>query len=90
MCMLSNTGLAKEFQAEAVVYACHLINRLPSTAIEGKTPIEMWTGKPAIDYDSLHVFSSNAYYHVNESKLDPRVKKSLFMGIIGRVKGYRL
>ncbi|KAH9687281.1 hypothetical protein KPL70_014707 [Citrus sinensis] len=41
-CMLSNAGLGKEFWAEAVVYACHLINRLPSTAIEGRTPMEMW------------------------------------------------
>ncbi|KAH9771353.1 Integrase catalytic domain-containing protein [Citrus sinensis] len=89
-CMLSNAGLNKEFWAEAVVYACHLINRLPSTAIEGRTPMEMWTGKPATDYNSLHVFGSTAYYHVKESKLDPRAKKALFMGIIGGVKGYHL
>jgi len=85
-CMLSNAGLGKEFWAEAVVYACHLINRLPSTAIEGKTPIEMWTCNPATDYNSLHVFGSTAYYHVKESKLDPRTKKALFMGITGGVK----
>ncbi|PAM64485.1 hypothetical protein CEJ63_19730, partial [Acinetobacter baumannii] len=35
-CMLSNAGLGKEFWAEAVTYACHLINRLPSTAIGGR------------------------------------------------------
>ena len=50
----------------------------------------MWTGKPATDYNSLHVFGSTAYYHVKESKLDPRAKKTLFMGITGGVKGYRL
>ena len=77
-CMLSNAGLGKEFWAEAVTYACHLINRLPSAAINGKTPMEMWTGKSATDYDSLHVFGSTAYYHVKESKLDPRAKKALF------------
>ncbi|KAH9805146.1 hypothetical protein KPL71_002341 [Citrus sinensis] len=89
-CMLSNAGLDKEFWAEAVVYACHLINHLPSTAIKGRTPMEMWTGKPATDYNSLHVFGSTTYYHVKESKLDPRAKKALFMGITGGVKGYRL
>ncbi|KAH9679095.1 hypothetical protein KPL71_025975 [Citrus sinensis] len=78
-CMLSNAGLGKEFWAEAVVYAFHLINRLPSTAIESRTTMEMWTGKPATDYNSLHVFGSTAYYHVKESKLDPRAKKALFM-----------
>ncbi|KAH9689127.1 hypothetical protein KPL70_015374 [Citrus sinensis] len=34
-CMLSNAGLDKKFWAEAVSYASHLINRLPSTAIGG-------------------------------------------------------
>ncbi|KAE8661751.1 hypothetical protein F3Y22_tig00113724pilonHSYRG00184 [Hibiscus syriacus] len=80
-CMLSNAGLGKEFWAEALVYACHLVNRLPSTAIGGKTPLEKWFGVPATDYDSLHVFGSTAYYHVKESKLDPRAKKAIFMGI---------
>ena len=89
-CMLSNAGLNKEFWVEAVVYACHLINCLPSTVIEGRTPMEMWVGKSATDYDSLHIFSSTAYYHVKESKLDPRAKKSLFMGVTGGVKGYTL
>ena len=50
----------------------------------------MWTDKPAIDYDSLHVFCSTAYYHVKESKLDLKVKKSLFMGITSGVKRYGL
>lgn len=89
-CMLSNAGLGKEFWAEAMTYVCHLVNRLPSTAIDGKTPFEKWYGKPATDYDSLHVFGSAAYYHVKESKLDPRAKKALFMGITSRIKGYRL
>ncbi|KAE8692332.1 hypothetical protein F3Y22_tig00110840pilonHSYRG00095 [Hibiscus syriacus] len=89
-CMLSNAGLGKEFWAEALFYACHLVNRLPSTAIGGKTPLEKWFGEPATDYDSLHVFGSTAYYHVKESKLDPRAKKAIFMGITSGVKGYRL
>ncbi|KAG6407711.1 hypothetical protein SASPL_130708 [Salvia splendens] len=51
---------------------------------------EVWSGKPATDYDSLHIFGSIAYYHVTESKLDPRAKKVLFMGFSAGVKGYRL
>nr|CDN96898.1 putative Ty-1 copia retrotransposon [Phaseolus vulgaris] len=89
-CMLSNAELGREFWAEAVTYAQHLVNRLPSSAIDGKTPLEVWSGKPATDYDSLHVFGSIAYYHVIESKLDPRAKKALFMGFSPGVKGYRL
>ena len=36
------------------------------------------------------MFGSTAYYHVKESKLDPRAKKALFMGFTLGVKGYRL
>ena len=89
-CMLSNAGLGKQFWAEAVMYGSHLIYRLPSAALNGKTPFEVWSGKPINDYDTLHVFGSTAYYHVKESKLDPRAKKALFMGVTLGVKGYRL
>ena len=80
-CMLSNAGLGKQFWAKAVMYASHLINRLPSGALNGKTPLEVWSGKPINDYDTLHAFGSTAYYHVKESKFDPRAKKALFMGL---------
>lgn len=60
--MLSNSGLSKAFWAEAVTYACFLINRLPSSALKGKTPTEVWYGKPAYDYDLVHVFGCLAWY----------------------------
>ena len=88
--MLSSAGLGKQFWAEAVIYASHLINRLPSAALNGKTPLEVWSGKPIKDYDTLHVFGFTADYHVKESKLDPRAKTALFMGVTLSVKGYRL
>ncbi|CAB4265677.1 unnamed protein product [Prunus armeniaca] len=43
-------------------------------------PMEVWSGKPWTDYKYLHIFGYLAYYHVRESKLDPRAKKTLFMG----------
>eukprot|EP00253_Pinus_taeda_P030474 PITA_30474 len=43
--MLSGAGLGQEFWAEAVDTACYLVNRLPSSALEDKTPQEVWTGK---------------------------------------------
>jgi transposase InsO family protein len=51
-CMLSDAGLGKEFWAEVVNTACYLVNRSPSTAIDCKTPHEIWSGK-FIDYSSL-------------------------------------
>ena len=78
--MLSNTSISKPFWDEALACAGHLVNRLPSFAIGGKTPLEIWSGKVAQDHDLLLVFGSLAYYHVKEDKLDLRTRKSLFIG----------
>ncbi|KAJ9538194.1 hypothetical protein OSB04_030927 [Centaurea solstitialis] len=73
-CVLSNAGLPRSFWAEALNTVCYLVNRSPATAIDCKTPFEVWSGKPA-DYTG---------------KLEPRSKKGLFMGYGDGVKGYRI
>ncbi|KAI5318076.1 hypothetical protein L3X38_037784 [Prunus dulcis] len=88
-CMLLQAKLPKRFWAEALNYACHVLNRLPSTALKGKTLIELWPGEPAHDSDSLHIFGCSADFHVKENKLDPRAKKDVFMGYNNGVKGFR-
>jgi len=55
-CMSSNAGISKTFWAEALAYACHLVNRLSSFSIGGKILLEVWLEKVAQDYDSLWVF----------------------------------
>ncbi|KAE8699518.1 hypothetical protein F3Y22_tig00110577pilonHSYRG00088 [Hibiscus syriacus] len=70
----------------------YLVNRAPSTAIELKTPMEMWIGKPA-DYSNLHVFGSIVHVMYNSqeiSELDPKSRKCKFLGYGDGVKGYRL
>ncbi|KAL5757330.1 hypothetical protein ACOSP7_019941 [Xanthoceras sorbifolium] len=88
-CMLSNSGLSKDFWAEAASTACHLVNRSPSTAIGIKTPEELWSGKPA-EYSDLKVFGCPAYAHINDGKLEPRSKRCIFIGYPSGVKGYKL
>ena len=69
-----------------------MINQSPSTAIDLKTPMEMWNGKP-IDYSSLHIFGCLVYVMYNSqerSKLDPKSRKCIFLGYADNVKGYRL
>jgi len=39
--LLSNVSLEKLFWSEAIVYASHLLNKLLTTAIEGKTSLEI-------------------------------------------------
>nr|GFC43593.1 zinc finger, CCHC-type [Tanacetum cinerariifolium] len=51
-CLLIQSGLPKTFWAEATCTAAYLINKSPSTAIEKKTPMEMWSGHPS-DYGML-------------------------------------
>ncbi|GKF23826.1 gag-pol polyprotein [Tanacetum coccineum] len=58
--MLSTASLGKSFWVEAVNTACYVINRSPSTAVELKTPMEMWTGKP-VNYSDLYIFGIKGY-----------------------------
>ncbi|KAI9177422.1 hypothetical protein LWI28_015026 [Acer negundo] len=88
--MLSQSSLRKAFWAEALMYASHIVNRLPAYALDRKTPKEVWFGQPVFDYDRLHIFGCPAYFHVTESKLDPRAKKAIFVGFSEGFKGFRL
>ena len=81
--------MPKQFWGEAVSKMCYLINRTLSTAIDFKTPQEVWLGKPP-SFDNLKVFGCVAYAHVKQDKLDPRAKKCVFLGYPEGVKGYRL
>nr|GEW88070.1 Gag-Pol polyprotein [Tanacetum cinerariifolium] len=58
--MLATISLGKPFWAEAVNTVCYVINRSPSTAVELKTLMEMWTGK-SVYYSDLHIFRSLVY-----------------------------
>ncbi|GJS98865.1 retrovirus-related pol polyprotein from transposon TNT 1-94 [Tanacetum coccineum] len=63
--------------------------RSPSTAIETKTHMEMWSGHPGY-YRMLRVFGCVAYSHIKQGKLEPRAVKCVFLGYREGVKGYRL
>ena len=65
--MLHGAGLGQEFWVEAVNTACYLVNRSPSSALEDKTPQEVWTGKkPSLSH--LRVVGCDAYVHVPKEK----------------------
>jgi transposase InsO family protein len=73
-CMLSGVGLGKELWVEAVGTACYLVNISPSSALDDKTPQEVWTGKEP-SFTHLKVFGCDAYVHVpkeNMSKIDKK------------------
>lgn len=75
-CMLSQSKLPKSFWGEAVQTACYLINRSPSSALDGEVPEKVWTGKN-IRYDYLRIFGCRAFVHVpkdERTKLDDKTR----------------
>ncbi|GJR39598.1 retrovirus-related pol polyprotein from transposon TNT 1-94 [Tanacetum coccineum] len=88
-CLLIQFSLPDSFWAEATIKAAYLINRSPSTILEKKTPMDLWSGHPA-NYKMLRIFGCVAYSHVNQWKLNPRAIKCIFLGYLDGVKGYRL
>ena len=90
--MLSNANLQQELWGEALLTACYLVNQSPSTTIDYKIPEEVWTGQKC-DYSNLRVFGCEAYALIaknQQSKLDPKSRKLIFVGYGDGVKGYRL
>ncbi|EOY30029.1 Uncharacterized protein TCM_037378 [Theobroma cacao] len=77
------------YQNEIINTACYLVNRSPSTAIEFKTPKEVWSDKPA-DYSILRVFGCLVHAHVSDGKLELRETECIFLGYAYEVKGYQL
>jgi hypothetical protein len=76
-CMLFGAGLPKSLWGEAVMTAAYIVNRSPSSALEFKTPEQVWSGKVP-DLSHLKVFGCTAFAHQREGKLDPRVVKCVF------------
>ncbi|KAJ4728947.1 Retrovirus-related Pol polyprotein from transposon TNT 1-94 [Melia azedarach] len=87
--MMHEKNLPKKFWAEAVYTSVYLQNRLPTHAIEGKTPIEAWSGlKPSVGH--LKVFGSVCYVHildVKRDKLSKKASKDIFLGYSNQAKG---
>eukprot|EP00253_Pinus_taeda_P030340 PITA_30340 len=90
--MLNGARLGQEFWEEAVDTACYLVNMSPSSALEDKTPQEVWTGKkPSLSH--LRVFGCDAYVHVpkeKRTKLDSKSEKCIYIGYKDGLKGYKI
>ena len=51
---------------------------------------QVWSGEHITNYDWLHLFRYLVYFHVIESKLDPRAKKAIFLDFSSGTKTYKL
>ena len=89
--LLKQHGMLVVYWGEAVMTVVHLLNRSPTSALNGKMSYEAWHGrKPAVSY--LRVFSCLAFVkelnHV--SKLDDRSSPGVFIGYVEGPKAYRV
>ena len=67
-------------------------NRCPCSALDSKTPEEVFFGKK-LDVSHFRVFGSPVYFHVSKekrSKLDAFGKKGTFVGYSETLKAYRI
>jgi len=90
--MLHHPGYPLELWGEAVLAASYLSNRLPSRALDGKTPFEAWFGyKP--DVTHLRRWGCVAYAHIPEQlrkKLDVKAHRGIFVGYDNPNGTYRI
>lgn len=92
-CMLFDSGLGKEFWAEAATVACQISNCTPKLALGHVTPHELWYGnKP--DLSNFRIFGSRcmAYLPISgpRSKLNPRSMNCIMLGVSQNHGAYRL
>lgn len=91
-CMLYDADLSKQFWAEALATAAYVVNRSPTKSIDGKTPMEMWSGKKP-NLSNLRIFGSEVMVQVpkeKRQKWDSKSRNLIFVGYCESTKGYRL
>jgi hypothetical protein len=85
--LLLTADLGHKYWGYAVETASYLLNRLPSAAIDNRTPYEAWAGiKPRLEH--LRVFGCDAFVHSKQGKLGERAVKGKFIGYDRVRKGY--
>jgi hypothetical protein len=90
--MRLHTSLPLQFWIDAVDTAVYLINRGPSSSLDGRIPEEEWTGKK-VNYSFLKPFGCEAFVHIdkeNRTKPEEKSKKCTFIGYGVNDFGYLL
>jgi hypothetical protein len=93
-CMLHSAGMDLRYWGEAFMYAMHIRNLSPTSAVHGLVPYEAWTGRKP-DVSHLRIFGSLAFAHIPKAvrggKLEQTAIKCRMMGWwADETKGYRL
>ena len=89
--MLSDAGLPNTYWGDAILYATHILNCVPTRALdEDLTLHEVFTGnKPSVAH--LRIFGCKAHIHVPDTKrrkLDAKFIECVFLGFAENHKAY--
>jgi len=91
-CLLHDKGLPKNLWVEAANTAVFLLNRLPTKALQQKTPFEAWYGyKPKLQ--NLKTFGCLYFSYtpqVKRDKLDKKAEPKIFVGYNSVLKTYKI
>ena len=91
-CMRLGAGFPLKFWVDVVNTAVYLINRGPSSALDGGIPEEAWIGKQ-VKYSFLRTFGCEAFVHIDKYdkqslRLNPRNLPLLDRGLMILVIAY--
>jgi hypothetical protein len=90
--LLFHMQVSKHFWDDAVLTACHLINRMPSVVLNQESPFSVLYPERSPFSLTSRVFGCVAFVHVldpGRDKLAPRSRKCIFLGYSRTQKGYR-
>lgn len=94
--LMFTMSVPRYFWGEAILTACHLINRMPSKVLNFKTPmsvlIQIYPLFCCPSSIPLKTFGCTVFVHdhqKNKSKLDPKSIKCVFIGYSSTQKGYK-
>jgi hypothetical protein len=92
-CLLREANLPDRFWAEAIRAANYLRNRCRTRVIDGKVPLEVWSGRsPTVSF--FRRFGCKAFVNIpkpqRNGKFDQRGRRCIFLGYCEGRKGYRL
>jgi hypothetical protein len=80
--MRLHAGLPLQLWADAIDIVVYLINRGPSSSLDGRIPEEAWTSKK-VNYSFLKTFGCEAFIHIdkeNRTRLETKSMKCTFIG----------
>jgi len=90
--LMFQASLPVKYWGECVLTATHLINRMPTRLLKGKTPYEVLHNSPP-SYSHLKVFGCLCFMSTTKQgrdKFQPRAKACVFMGYPLGQKGYKV